>query len=111
LCGIFLDGITSFSMIQAASDAGNATGLVFFFFNSLHLGSDGVGAQPLIERKARLTALLSGVATLGCGCPLARRPRKPFRRDQARSKRSRFITLVHAATKSFTNFSFESAHA
>jgi hypothetical protein len=32
-------------------------------------------------------------------------------RDQARSKRSRFITLVHAATKSFTNFSFESAHA
>ena len=36
---------------------------------------------------------------------------KPFRRDQTRSKRSRFITLVHAATKSFTNFSFESAHA
>jgi phytoene dehydrogenase-like protein len=29
--------------------------------------------------------------------------------DQARSKRSAFITLVHAATKSFTNFSFESA--
>src|SRR5580658_464363 len=35
----------------------------------------------------------------------------PFRRDQARSKRSRFVTLVHTATKSFTNFSFESAHA
>jgi len=30
---------------------------------------------------------------------------------EARSKRSRFITLFHAATKSFTNFSFESAHA
>ena len=27
---------------------------------------------------------------------------------QARSKRSRFMTLVQAATKSFTNFSFES---
>ena len=26
LCGMFPDGITSFSMIQAASDAGNATG-------------------------------------------------------------------------------------
>jgi hypothetical protein len=25
--------------------------------------------------------------------------------DQARSKRSRFITLLHAATKSFRNFS------
>ena len=34
-----------------------------------------------------------------------------FRRAQARSKRSRFITLVHAATKSFANFSLESAHA
>jgi hypothetical protein len=34
-----------------------------------------------------------------------------LRRDQARSKRSRFITLSHAATKSFTNLSFESAHA
>ena len=34
-----------------------------------------------------------------------------FPQDQARSKRSAFITLVHAATKSFTNFSFESAHA
>ena len=33
-----------------------------------------------------------------------------FRRFQARSKRSPFITLVHAATKSFANFSLESAH-
>ena len=31
--------------------------------------------------------------------------------DQARSKRSRFMTLSHAATKSRTNFSFESSHA
>jgi hypothetical protein len=31
--------------------------------------------------------------------------------DQARSKRSAFITLVHAATKSLTNFSFASALA
>gem|GEM_PF-4010351 len=30
---------------------------------------------------------------------------------QARSKRSRFMTLFHAAMKSRTNFSFESAHA
>jgi hypothetical protein len=32
-------------------------------------------------------------------------------RDQARSNRSRFMTLSHAATKSRTNFSFESSHA
>jgi DNA ligase D-like protein (predicted ligase) len=62
LCGVFPDGITSFGMIQAASDAGNAAGLVFFIFDLLHLDDDDVGARPLIERKARLTELLSGVA-------------------------------------------------
>ena len=30
--------------------------------------------------------------------------------DQARSKRSRFITLFHTATKSCRNFSWESSH-
>ena len=34
-----------------------------------------------------------------------------LRRAQARSYRSRFITLFHAAAKSFTNASFESSHA
>jgi len=34
-----------------------------------------------------------------------------FPPPQARSKRSWSITLVHAATKSFTNFSFASAEA
>jgi hypothetical protein len=62
LCGMFPDGITSSSMIQAASDAGNAAGLVFFIFDLLHLDGDDVGARPLIERKARLTELLSGAA-------------------------------------------------
>jgi hypothetical protein len=36
---------------------------------------------------------------------------KRYCRVRARSKRSAFITVVHAATKSFTNFSFESTHA
>ena len=62
LCGVFPDGITSFGMIQAASDAGDAAGLVFFVFDLLHLDGDDVGARPLIERKARLAELLSGVA-------------------------------------------------
>jgi hypothetical protein len=34
-----------------------------------------------------------------------------FGRSEARSKRSRFITLFHAVTKSFTNFSLASAQA
>jgi DNA ligase D-like protein (predicted ligase) len=62
LCGMFPDGITSFSMIQAASDAGNAAGLVFFIFDLLHLDGDDVGARSLSERKARLAELLSGAA-------------------------------------------------
>src|SRR5438067_6189657 len=62
LCGVFPDGITSFSMIQAASDAGNAAGLVYFIFDLLHLDGDDFSARPLIERKGQLSALLSSVA-------------------------------------------------
>jgi bifunctional non-homologous end joining protein LigD len=62
LCGVFPDGITSFSLIQAASDAGNAAGLVYFIFDLLHLDGEDVGVLPLIERKARLAELLSGAA-------------------------------------------------
>src|SRR5438552_9379345 len=58
LCGVFPNGITSFSMIQAASDAGNAAGLVYFIFDLLHRDGEDVGALSLIERKARLADLL-----------------------------------------------------
>jgi bifunctional non-homologous end joining protein LigD len=37
LCGVRADGITSFSMIQAASDSGNAAALVFFLFDLIYL--------------------------------------------------------------------------
>ena len=62
LCGVFPDGITSFSMIQAASDAGNTAGLVYFIFDLLHLDGEDISPLPLIERKARLPELLSGAA-------------------------------------------------
>jgi ATP-dependent DNA ligase len=61
LCGVGPDGITSFSMIQLASDSGNAAALVFFLFDLLHLDGEDLTAQPLIERKTRLAALLSDV--------------------------------------------------
>jgi bifunctional non-homologous end joining protein LigD len=44
LCGVGPDGITSFSMIQDASDADNAAGLVFFLFDLLHLDGEDVSA-------------------------------------------------------------------
>jgi ATP-dependent DNA ligase len=37
-------------------------GWCFFIFDLLHLDGDDVSVRPLIERKARLAALLSGVA-------------------------------------------------
>ena len=61
LCG---DGITSFSMIQLASDAGIAAGLMFFLFDLLYLDGVDVSAQPLQERKARLADLLANVNSL-----------------------------------------------
>jgi bifunctional non-homologous end joining protein LigD len=48
-------------MIQVASDAGNAAGLVYFIFDLLHLDGEDVSALPLIERKTRLAACV------GCG--------------------------------------------
>jgi bifunctional non-homologous end joining protein LigD len=63
LCGVGPDGITSFSMIQLASDAGNAAGLVFFLFDLLYLNGEDVSALPLQERKVRLAALLANVSS------------------------------------------------
>jgi ATP-dependent DNA ligase len=50
-------------MIQAASDSGNAAALVFFLFDLLYIDGEDLRARPLIERKARLAALLSNVTS------------------------------------------------
>ena len=63
LCGVGPDGITSFSMIQLASDSGNAAALVFFLFDLLYVDGEDLTARPLIDRKTRLAALLSNVSS------------------------------------------------
>jgi ATP-dependent DNA ligase len=63
LCGVRPDGKTSFSMIQTASDGGNANALVFFLFDLLYLDGEVIGAAPLPERKERIRHLLSNVGT------------------------------------------------
>jgi bifunctional non-homologous end joining protein LigD len=65
LCGVRSDGKTSFSMIQTASDLGNAAALVFFLFDLLYLDGEVISSSPLLERKERLRDLLSNV-----GAPL-----------------------------------------
>ena len=59
LCGVGPDGMTSFTLIQNASDTGNAAALVFFLFDLLHLDGETITARKVSERKARLQALLS----------------------------------------------------
>ena len=59
LCGVRADGTTSFSMIQLASDSGNAAALIFFLFDLLYLDGEDLCPRPLMERKARLADLLS----------------------------------------------------
>jgi DNA ligase D-like protein (predicted ligase) len=63
LCGVRPDGKTSFSLIQTASDSGNADALVFFIFDLLYLDSEATSAAPLRERKERLRDLLSNAGT------------------------------------------------
>ena len=64
LCGVRPDGITSFSMIQLASDAGNAAGLVFFLFDLLYLDGEDL-TRTAIDRAqgtARRLAVAGGIA-------------------------------------------------
>jgi bifunctional non-homologous end joining protein LigD len=58
LCGVGPDGITSFNIVQLASDRADAAALVFFLFDLLHLDGEDLRPRPLIERKERLRDLL-----------------------------------------------------
>jgi bifunctional non-homologous end joining protein LigD len=55
------DGTTSFSLIQTASDAGNADALVFFLFDLLYIDGEAIGPAPLRDRKGRLQELLASI--------------------------------------------------
>ncbi len=57
LCGVRPDGVTSFEIMQQVSDSGGGH-LTYFAFDLLHLDGENVARLPLVERKARLAALL-----------------------------------------------------
>ena len=57
LCGVRPDGVTSFALMQQASDRGGA-GLVYFAFYLLELDGEDLAALPLLDRKTRLATLL-----------------------------------------------------
>jgi ATP-dependent DNA ligase len=57
LCGVRPDGVTSFEMIQQASDGG-AVALVYYAFDLLELDGAEVASMTLLERKDRLAKIL-----------------------------------------------------
>jgi ATP-dependent DNA ligase len=57
LCGVRDDGVTSFELIQQASDSGTDS-LVYFAFDLLEVDGEDIAKLPLLERKARLAELL-----------------------------------------------------
>src|SRR6202045_454968 len=59
LCGVLPDGKTAFNLIQNATDAGQGS-LVFFVFDLLFLEGEDIRDLPLVDRKARLEAVLVG---------------------------------------------------
>jgi len=60
LCGVLTDGRTAFNLMQNAMEHGDAS-LIFFAFDLLHLNGESLMALPLVDRKARLEALLVDV--------------------------------------------------
>jgi bifunctional non-homologous end joining protein LigD len=59
LCAVGADGVTSFSLLQAASDNRTTAALVYFAFDLLYVDGKNLMTAPLIERKRRLRSLLS----------------------------------------------------
>jgi DNA ligase D-like protein (predicted ligase) len=57
LCGVGPDGVTSFALMQTASDTG-AGALVYFAFDLLALDGAQIARLPLLGRKAMLAKLL-----------------------------------------------------
>jgi DNA ligase D-like protein (predicted ligase) len=60
LCAVRSDGTTAFSEMQAATDEGRTSNLVYFVFDLLFLDGEKIAGLPLLERKERLKALLKG---------------------------------------------------
>jgi DNA ligase D-like protein (predicted ligase) len=62
LCAVLADGTTSFAGLQGHGDA--PAELAYFAFDLLHLDGEDLMRLPLLERKARLEALLSGAPAM-----------------------------------------------
>jgi bifunctional non-homologous end joining protein LigD len=53
LCAVEANGVTSFSLLQVASDNRTTAALVYFAFDRLYVDGENLMTAPLIERKRR----------------------------------------------------------
>ena len=60
LCAVDENGITSFGLLQAATDNRLTASLIFFAFDLLYLDGENLMSAPLAGRKQRLQQLLEG---------------------------------------------------
>jgi DNA ligase D-like protein (predicted ligase) len=64
LCGVGADGLPSFAATQAATDGERGARLVFYAFDLLHLDGLDTARLPLVERKALLEPIVTGIPGL-----------------------------------------------
>jgi len=64
LCAMRTDGTTSFSELQAATDEGRTTQLVYFAFDLLFLNGQDITGLALLDRKEALKRLLRRCAAV-----------------------------------------------
>lgn len=64
LCALSDTGLTSFSAMQAATDAASTGNLIYMLFDLLFLDHGDLTGLPLLERKGRLQSLLTGAPDL-----------------------------------------------
>jgi bifunctional non-homologous end joining protein LigD len=60
-CALDKDGVPNFSALQVALSEGRSRDMVFFVFDAMFADGEDLRELPLIERKERLQALLSGL--------------------------------------------------
>ncbi|MBN9087436.1 MAG: DNA ligase D [Reyranella sp.] len=60
-CALDKDGVPNFSALQVALSEGRSQDMVFFAFDAMFAEGEDLRDLPLIERKERLQALLSGL--------------------------------------------------
>jgi DNA ligase D-like protein (predicted ligase) len=60
LCAVAENGVTSFSLMQAATDSRRTASLMYFAFDLLYADGENLIQAPLVERKRRLDTVLHG---------------------------------------------------